>query len=185
MVLWRRPSCLSLLFSGTLHSVGNTFPFLPCFLLLFFPKLFVKPPQTTSLSSCISFSLGWLWSVPPVQYCEPLSIDPQAFCLPDLILWIYLSPPLYRSSPSLAAKNIINLISVLTIWWCPCVKSSLVLWKNVSCVFAMTRQWSMKWQLLFSSNCWQIAILFLIMPWTINRIQSHSINFVLLFRSRF
>ena len=33
---------------------------------------------------------------------------------------------LYRVSPSLAAKNIINLISVLTIWWCPCVESSLV-----------------------------------------------------------
>ena len=27
---------------------------------------------------------------------------------------------LYRASPSLAAKNIINLISVLIIWWCPC-----------------------------------------------------------------
>ena len=34
---------------------------------------------------------------------------------------------LYRASPSLAAKNIINLISVLTIWWCPCVEFSLVL----------------------------------------------------------
>jgi len=34
---------------------------------------------------------------------------------------------LYRAAPSLAAKNIINLISVLTIWWCPCVESSLVL----------------------------------------------------------
>ena len=33
---------------------------------------------------------------------------------------------LYRVSPSLAAKNIINLISVLSIWWCPCVESSLV-----------------------------------------------------------
>ena len=32
----------------------------------------------------------------------------------------------YRASPSLAAKNIINLISVLTIWWCPCVESSCV-----------------------------------------------------------
>ena len=28
---------------------------------------------------------------------------------------------LYRASPSLAAKNIISLISVFTIWWCPCV----------------------------------------------------------------
>ena len=34
---------------------------------------------------------------------------------------------LYRASPSLDAKNIINLILVLTIWWCPCVESSLVL----------------------------------------------------------
>ena len=34
---------------------------------------------------------------------------------------------LYRASPPLAAKNIINLILVLTVWWCPCVESSLVL----------------------------------------------------------
>ena len=33
---------------------------------------------------------------------------------------------LYRASPSLAAKNIINLILVVTIWWCPCVKSCVV-----------------------------------------------------------
>ena len=33
---------------------------------------------------------------------------------------------LYRTSPSLAAKNIINLILVLTIWWCPCVVFSCV-----------------------------------------------------------
>ena len=33
---------------------------------------------------------------------------------------------LYRPSPSLATKHIISLISVLTIWWCPCMKSSPV-----------------------------------------------------------
>ena len=33
---------------------------------------------------------------------------------------------LYRVSPSSAANNRINLISVLTIWWCPCVESSRV-----------------------------------------------------------
>ena len=38
---------------------------------------------------------------------------------------------LCRASPSLAAKNIINLISGLAIWWCPCVESSLVLEKSV------------------------------------------------------
>ena len=63
--LWRF-SNLSLLFSGILHSVEYIFPFLPCLLHLFFPQLFVKPPQTTSLSSCLSFPLGWFWSLPPI-----------------------------------------------------------------------------------------------------------------------
>ena len=48
---------------------------------------------------------------------------------------------LYRTSPSLSAKNIINLILLLTIWWCPCVESSLVCWKRM---FAMTSAFS--WQ---------------------------------------
>ena len=48
---------------------------------------------------------------------------------------------LYRASPSLAAKHIITRISVLTIWWCPRVESSLCCWKRV---FAMTSAFS--WQ---------------------------------------
>ena len=40
---------------------------------------------------------------------------------------------LYRASPSLAAKDIISLISVLTIWWCPCVESSPVLLEEGVC----------------------------------------------------
>ena len=40
---------------------------------------------------------------------------------------------LYRASPPLTEKNIINLISVLTIWWCPCVESSLVLLEEGVC----------------------------------------------------
>ena len=47
----------------------------------------------------------------------------------------------YRASPSLAANNIINLILVLTIWWRPCVESSLVLLEEV---FAMHSVFS--WQ---------------------------------------
>ena len=39
---------------------------------------------------------------------------------------------LYRASPSLDAKNI-NLISVLTIWWCPCVESCLVFLEEGVC----------------------------------------------------
>ena len=40
---------------------------------------------------------------------------------------------LYRASPSLAARNRINLILVLTIWWCPCVEYSLVLLEKGVC----------------------------------------------------
>ena len=39
---------------------------------------------------------------------------------------------LYRA-PSFPAKNIINLILVLAIWWCPCVESSLVLLEEGVC----------------------------------------------------
>ena len=156
----RKPSYLSL--NILWNSVGYIFPFLPCFLLIFFPWLFVKLPQKTTLSSCVSFSLGWFWSLPSVQCCKPPSIVLQALCLPQLFPWSYSSLPLcnhkgfdlghtwtaywfpyflqfkpefcvkeliiwaivssrsyffwlYRASPSLAAKNIINLISVLTI----------------------------------------------------------------------
>ena len=48
---------------------------------------------------------------------------------------------LYTASPPLAAKNIINLISVWTIWWSPRVESSLVLLERV---FAMTSVFSWK-----------------------------------------
>ena len=37
---------------------------------------------------------------------------------------------LYRASTASAAKNMINLISVLTTWWCPSVQSFLVCWKT-------------------------------------------------------
>ena len=35
------------------------FPFLLCFLPLFFSQLFVRPPQTAILPFCISFPWGW------------------------------------------------------------------------------------------------------------------------------
>ena len=53
---WGRLSYLSLLFFETLHSVRCIFPFLLCLSLLFFSQLFIRPPQTTTLRSCIYFS---------------------------------------------------------------------------------------------------------------------------------
>ena len=60
------------------------------------------------------------------------------FCNKEFMIWATVSSWscfcwLYRASPPLAAKNIINLISALTIWWCPCVGSSLVLLEEGVC----------------------------------------------------
>ena len=44
---------------------------------------------------------------------------------------------LYKASPSSAAKNIMNLILVLTIWWCPCTQSFLELLEKGICMTSM------------------------------------------------
>ena len=66
IVLLGRLSYFSLLFFGTLHSVGYVFHLLLCLSLPFFSQLFVRSPQINILPSCISFSLEWFWSSPPL-----------------------------------------------------------------------------------------------------------------------
>ena len=85
---------LSLLFSGTLHSVGHIFPFPSCLPLLFFSQLFGKPPQTTTLPSCISFI--WEGFGHCLVYNVKNPFHSSLGRVPDLIPWIYLSPPLYH-----------------------------------------------------------------------------------------
>ena len=58
--------------------------FSPCFSLLFFSQLCVRPPHTVSMLFCISFSWGWSGSLSPAQCHEPLSIVHQALCLSDI-----------------------------------------------------------------------------------------------------
>ena len=77
-----------LLFLGTLHSVGYIFLFLLWLLPFFFPWLFVRHPQITTFPSCISYSLGWFWSLPPVLCYKSLSIVLRILCLMYLIPWI-------------------------------------------------------------------------------------------------
>ena len=91
----------------------------------------------------------------------------------------------YRASPSSAAKNTINLILVLTIWWHPCVESSLLLLEEGVCydqcslgktllAFALihfvlqdqTFLWlpvSLDFLLLYSSPLWWKGHLFLVL----------------------
>ena len=93
-VIGGRLSNLSLLFFGNLHSNGYIFPFLLFFGFSSFHS-YIRPPQTTILPFCISFSWGWCWSLPPVQCHEPPS-NSSSGTLSALIPWIYLSLPLYN-----------------------------------------------------------------------------------------
>ena len=59
-----------------------------------------------------------------------LQLKPEV-CSEELTIWATVSSRscvfwLYRASSSLVTKNIINLISLLAIWWCPCVVSCVV-----------------------------------------------------------
>ena len=74
------------------------------------------------------FDLGQTWVV---YWFSVLSSMKSEFGKKEFMIWATVSfwscfCWLYRASPCSAATNIINLISVFTIWWCPCVESSLV-----------------------------------------------------------
>ena len=89
------------------------------------------------LYKCKRFDLGHTWMAYFLQFKSE-------FCNKEFMIWATVSSQscfrwLYRASPSSAAKNIFNLISVITIWWCPCVESSLVCWNRV---FAMSSVFS-------------------------------------------
>ena len=77
--------------------------------------------------------------IPEWSSCFPyfLQFKPE-FCNKEFMIWATVSSQSYfcwlsRTSSSLPAENIINLILVLAIWWCPCVQSSLVLLEEDVC----------------------------------------------------
>ena len=74
----------------------------------------------------------------PSNFLSTRYVFKSEFCNKKFIIWATVSSQycfywLNRASPSLAAKCIMNLISVLTIWYCPCVESSLMLLEEGVC----------------------------------------------------
>ena len=88
----RNLSYLSLLFSGTLDSVGYIFPFLLCILLLFFSVI------CKASSDLVTFCLvAFLFIGDGFGHCLLYNVVDtvlKAPGLPDLVPWNYLSPPL-------------------------------------------------------------------------------------------
>ena len=95
---------------------------------LYWEELSLPDPGVSGLLA----SCTWLLSL---HWCFQFKSE---FGNKEFMIWAIVSSRscfcwLYRASPSLTAKNIINLISVLTIWWCPRVESSLVLLEEGVC----------------------------------------------------
>ena len=125
-------------------SSDNHFSFLHFF---FFGMVLVTASCTVlwisvhSYSHTLSGLIPWIYLLLPLhnhKWCD-LGRTWMAFFLifksefwNKLMIWATVSSwscfcVLYRASQSSAAKNIISLIPLLILWWCPCVQSSLVL----------------------------------------------------------
>ena len=104
------------------------------FQVLCLPDLIHWISLSLPLCDCKRYDLGHTWMV----YWFSLLQLKSEFGNKEFMIWVTVSSQscfcwLYRASSSLAAKNIISLILILTIWWCPCVESSLVLLEEIVC----------------------------------------------------
>ena len=117
------------------------------------PVQYYKPPSIVLQALCLSDLIPWMYLSYPLYNHKGFYLGhiPEwssgfPYFLPfkselgnkEFRIWATVSSQscfcwLYRASPSLATKNVINLIPVLTIWWCPCVESSLVLLEESVC----------------------------------------------------
>ena len=108
----------SLLFFGTLHSdIYLSFLPLPLASLLF--STICNACSENQFAFYISFPWRWFWLPPPVQCYEPLPIVLQAFCVSDLIPWIYVSLPLYNLIRDLSHNWMVkwfSLVSSIYVW---------------------------------------------------------------------
>ena len=124
----------------------------PCIVLQTLRLRYLIPWIYLSLPLYKGFDLGLTWMIKFFVYfclfvclfsyfllCKPL------FCSKELMIWATGSYRscfcwLHRHSTSLTAKNIINMILVLIIWWCPWAEP-MCCWKRV---FVMTSVFSGK-----------------------------------------
>ena len=86
------------------------------------------------LYNCKLFDLGHIWKVLlvfPIFFNLSLNLAIRcSWSEPQSAPGLFFPHWLYRHSPSLFVKNKINLISVLSIQWCPCIVFSCVVGKG-------------------------------------------------------
>ena len=150
---WMYLSLSPLLFTSLLASTickassDNYFAFLLFFFFGFFlftaSVPYYGPLSIVLQAHCLLVLIPWKYSSPPLHIHRGFDLScglvvfPTFFSLSlNFAVRSWWSEPvssrsclcwLYTASPPSATKNVINLISVLTIWWCLCVKLSLML----------------------------------------------------------
>ena len=113
---------------------------LPCHLRFKYKGLYKTQISDWKTNLSITWALAFFpypKAILPISYAIILQFQSE-FGNKEFMIWATVSSRscfcwLYRASPSLVAENIINLILVSTIWWCPCVESSLVLLEEGVC----------------------------------------------------
>ena len=104
------------------------------------PVQYYEPQSIVLQAPCLPDTTPWIYSSPYNHKVFYLSHTWMVFltffnlsllCNKELMMWATISSRFYfswlhRTSPILTAENVISMISVLTIWWCPCIRSSLV-----------------------------------------------------------
>ena len=76
-------SLLAILWISAFNWVYLSLSSLPS--LIFFSQIFLKPPQTTTLPSWMYFSLGWFWSLDPIQFYKCPSMHDCSFDISNFL----------------------------------------------------------------------------------------------------
>ena len=157
MYLSFSPLPLTFLLFSTICKASSNNHF--AFFHFFFWGIFLITASYTMLRICIHSSSGslsdlipWIYLLLPLYNHTGFDLGntewpsgfpsflqfKSEFCNKEFVIWATVISQscfcwLNSTSPSLSAKNIINLISVLAIWWCPCVELSFVLLEKGVC----------------------------------------------------
>ena len=90
----KKALCLSSQFSGTLHSVQYTFPYFPLLSTSLLSSAICKASSDNHFAFLHFLFFGMVLVSATCTVLLTSAIVLQALCLPDLIPWIYSSPPL-------------------------------------------------------------------------------------------
>ena len=166
--------CFSLLFFSVIFKASSDSHFVPFswgWSWSLSPVECHEPPSIVHQALCYHFPIplynrkGFDLGLPECSCAFPYFLQFKSeFANKKFMIWATVRSQscfcwLYRASPYLVARNIINLILVLAIWWRPCVESSLLLLEESVCYDQCVLLTELVFDLLHSVPQGQICLL--------------------------